>query len=368
MNETIPFLDYSEEHRLVLPNFIEAASRIVLSGRFALGPEVEAFETDYAASCGAKHAVAVNSGTSALVVALLAAGVGQGEEVIVPAMTFVATATAVLAVGATPVLVDVSPETFCLDVDRLPPALSDRTRAILPVHLYGQLADMSGITLFAQQHGLTVIEDAAQSHGASRSGRKAGSFGDAGCFSFYPGKNLGGAGEGGMVVTNDTNLAARAAKLRDWGQSKKGEYGLPGSNYRMDALQAAFLNLKLPLLDEWNAARRAVASQYNERLYPILSVTSRPRVDETNVFHIYPVFHRHRDRIRSALAARGVVTNVHYPKALHQQPALRGYRIAGDLAVSEMVAKEQLSLPIFPTMSSQQVDRVCHELAAVVDA
>jgi dTDP-4-amino-4,6-dideoxygalactose transaminase len=365
MSESVPFLDYSHEHQEILNDYLSAVSKIVTGGRFSLGPEVEAFENSFATFCGVRHAIAVNSGTSALVVALLAAGIGNGDEVVVPAMTFVATATAVLATGATPVVIDVEPGSFCLDARKLEEAITERTAAILPVHLYGQLADMDAINHFARNNGLTVIEDAAQAHGAIRNGVRAGAFADLGCFSFYPGKNLGGAGEGGIVTTNDDEYAVRSRQLRDWGQVKKGVFGLSGSNYRMDALQAAFLNLKLGALDRWNSARRNAAADYSKRLAADFTGLAQP-VDKSHVFHIYAVLHANRDSIRDLLASQGIMTGVHYPRALHEQPALVGYRKSGDLSVAEMVARQQFSLPMFPSITHEQVRRVADAMISAI--
>ena len=358
MINTIPFLDYSKEHEEIRETYLREVSDIVRSGRFSLGPHVESFEHDFAAYCGCRYAVAVNSGTAALVTALLAAGIGVGSEVIIPAMTFVATATAVLSVGAVPVLVDVGRETCCLDPEKLDAAMSERTKAIIPVHLYGRLADMDAINDFAARHGICVIEDAAQAHGAQRHGVRSGAIGNIGCFSFYPGKNLGGAGEGGIVTTSDENVARRAKGIRDWGQAKKGIYGLPGSNYRMDAMQAAFLALKLPSLDRWNADRRRIASRYARELPKDLLLASDDPLDDSHVFHIFSVFTPNRESFRKALTQAGIETGVHYPRALHQQPALGGYRVAGGLMASKNIARQQLSLPIFPAMTEGQIDRV----------
>ena len=343
---------------------MDGFARVMESGRYSLGSEVEQFEKSFAAYCGSKHAIAVNSGTSAIVVALKALGIGEGDEVIVPGMTFVATATAVRETRAVPVIIDVDPNTFCLDPNHLDAALTPATKAVLPVHLYGRLSDMSAINQFADAHGLAVVEDAAQAHGAKRDGVLAGAFGDVGCFSFYPAKNLGAFGEGGAITTNDDEVAQNARWIRDWGQVEKGRYQLEGSNYRMDALQGMVLALKLPLLNDWNEARRARAATYADRLNGVgldLAVAS-----PDHVYHLESAFHPERDEIRNRLSRKGIETGIHYPLALHQQPGLVGWRLGSALPVAERLALEQFSLPMYPSMSDDQVVTVCNAVRAIL--
>ena len=262
----IPFLDLKAQYQRIKPEIDAAIAQVVDSGHFVLGPQVAAFEERFAAYCGAKHCMALNSGTSALHLALLAAGIGAGDEVITVSMTFVATTAAILYCGAKPVFVDVDPDTWTMDPKLIEAAITPRTKAILPVHLHGLMVDMDPIIEIARRHGLVVIEDAAQSHGAEYKGRRAGSVGDVGCFSFYPGKNLGAYGEGGAVVTNNPELARRVALLRDWGQESKYNHVLPGYNYRMDGIQGAVLNVKMEYIEAWTEARRVVASHYDRLL------------------------------------------------------------------------------------------------------
>jgi dTDP-4-amino-4,6-dideoxygalactose transaminase len=262
----IPFLDLKGQYKEIKPQVDAAVARVIESAQFVLGPEVAAFEERFAAYCGVRHCVALNSGTSALHLALLAAGVGPGDEVITVSMTFVATTAAILYCGAKPVFVDVDPDTWTMDPNLLKAAITPRTKAILPVHLHGLMADMDPIIEVADRAGLIVIEDAAQAHGSEYRGRRAGSVGDIGCFSFYPGKNLGAYGEAGAAVTNSSGLARQLALLRDWGQESKYNHVLPGYNFRMDGIQGAVLNVKMAYIERWTEARRTVASHYDRLL------------------------------------------------------------------------------------------------------
>lgn len=366
MRSSIPFLDLVAQQRSIRPELHAAVTDVLDSGQYVLGETVDAFERSFAAHCGTRHAVAVNTGTSALHLALLAAGVGPGDEVVTVAMTFVATAAAILYAGATPRFVDVDPVTWTMDPVALEAAVTPRTKAIIPVHLHGRLANMAPIREIARRCGAVLIEDAAQAHGASDRGQRAGSLGDLGCFSFYPGKNLGACGEGGAVVTDVDELAAKLRMLRDWGQSERYRHVVRGFNYRMDAVQAAVLDVKLRHLDGWTAGRRAVAAAYDRRLAVRGIVRARAAGSE-HVWHVYAVRAADRDAVRRKLADAGVATGIHYPVPVHLQPAYSdlGYG-PGDLPVSERLAREFLSLPIYPELGSEQIAYVCDALEDAV--
>jgi dTDP-4-amino-4,6-dideoxygalactose transaminase len=365
----VPYLDLKAQYRSIKPEIDAAIARVLESCQFVLGPEVAAFERDFAAYCGASECIALNSGTSALHLALLAAGVGPGDEVITVPFTFVASVAAVLYAGARPVLVDIDPRSFNMDPAAIESAITPRTKAILPVHLYGQTADMDPILEVARRHGLIVIEDAAQAHGAQYKGRPAGSIGDMACFSFYPGKNLGAYGEGGAVTTNNAEYAHTIRTLRDWGQDRKYHHVLRGFNYRMEGFQGAVLGVKLRHLDRWTDARRAAVRQYNELLsgsdvqVPVEMPYAR------HVYHVYTVRSSDRDGLQSALAAEGIQTGIHYPVPAHLQPAYAdlGYG-RGSFPQSEKAANEVLSLPLFPEMTDAQIEAVCRVVQAGVHA
>ncbi len=353
----IPFLDLKAQYADIRNELDAAVLGVLASGHYVLGEEVAAFECEFAAYCGVEHAVAVNTGTSALHLALLAAGVGPGDEVVTVPFTFVATVSAVCYTGATPVFVDVDRLTLTMDPAQLEAAITPRTKAIVPVHLYGQMADMDPIVEIARRYGIPVIEDACQAHGAEYRGRRAGGIGLSGCFSFYPGKNLGACGEGGAVVTGDAGQAARLRMLRDWGQSRRYHHELKGYNYRMDALQGAILRVKLKHLDDWTEARRAHALRYANLLSGSDLVEPPSEVlDRRHVYHVYAVRSQRRDELRARLEATGIQTGLHYPVPVHLQPAHAdlGYR-AGDFPVSEAAAEAVLSLPLYPEMTQEQV-------------
>ena len=353
----IQFLDLRSQYDQIAPELETAVLATLRGGSYVLGEPVERFEEAFARYCGTRHAIAVSTGTAALHLALVAAGIGPGDEVITVPATFVATVAAITYAGATPVLVDIDPVTWCMDPALVQAAITPRTRAIMPVHLHGRLADMAAITAIARAHGLIVIEDAAQAHGARRGGA-AGSFGDMGCFSFYPGKNLGACGEGGAVVTDDDALAARLRCLRDWGQQGKYNHVLKGFNYRMDAVQGAVLGVKLPHLDAWNAARRDVANAYDAGLDPSIARAAGP-FGPDHVCHVYAIATPMRDATMAQLKQAGVPTNIHYPVPVPLQPchADLGYR-RGDFPVAEAFCDSTLSLPIHPHMDADQVTTV----------
>ncbi len=360
----IPFLDLNSQHRALELELAEAARRVILSGQFVLGENVAAFEKAFAAFCGCAHAISVNSGTSALHLALLAAGVGPGDEVITVPTTFVATVAAIQYANATTQLVDVDPKTWTMDPGLLEAAITPRTKAVIPVHLHGRLADMDVIMKIARARGLTVIEDAAQAHGAEQDGCRAGAIGDIGCFSFYPGKNLGACGEGGAVTTNRADLAARVRMLRDWGQGRKYLHVEKGFNYRLDEIQAAVLSVKLPHLETWTDMRRQAASRYDCNLADTGIMHPAPPHGRNHVYHVYAVRIPDRDTVRVRLGP-DIGTGIHYPTPVHLQPAYAdlGYK-PGDFPVSERIADETLSLPMFPGITGEQVDTVC---AALLD-
>jgi dTDP-4-amino-4,6-dideoxygalactose transaminase len=359
----IPFLDLKAQYRQIKREIDAAIARVIDSAQFVLGPEVVAFEERFAEYCGAKHCIALNSGTSGLHLALLAAGVGPGDEVITVSMTFVATVAAILYCGAKPVFVDIDPNTWTMDPALIEAAITPRTKAILPVHLHGLMADMDPIVALANRHGFVVVEDAAQSHGAEYKGRSAGSIGDIGCFSFYPGKNLGAYGEGGAVVTDDPELARQMTLLRDWGQESKYYHVLPGYNYRMDAIQGAVLNVKMDHIETWTEGRRSVAAQYNRLLAGSYCQSPAPPPHSRHVYHVYAIRVADRDHVQELLHAAGIGTSIHYPVPVHLQKAYAGlgYR-SGDLPVSEAVADQFLSLPIYAELRPEEVLQVVTEL------
>ncbi len=370
MLDPIPLLDLTAQARALGPELEAVAKAVIASGRYVLGEHVEAFERAFAARCGVAEAVAVNSGTSALHLALLGLGIGPGDEVVTVPMTFVATVAAITYAGATPVLVDIDPVTGTMDPDAFRAAITPRTRAVMPVHLHGRVADMDGINRVARAYGIAVVEDAAQAHAASRNGRPAGSLGDAACFSFYPGKNLGACGEGGALVTDDAALAQRVRVLRDWGQEEKYVHAVRGFNLRMDAMQGGFLGVKLRRLDAWTAARRRVAARYDAALggIPGLHIPAQAGPGE-HVYHVYAIRLAERARVARALAERGIGTGIHYPIPVHLQPAYAdlGYP-RGAFPASEAFAAETLSLPIYPELTGAQVDRVSGTLAEIMEA
>ena len=355
----VPYLDLGAQYRALKTEIDAAVISVLDSTQFILGPEVAAFEREFSAFCGVPECVALNTGTSALHLALLACGIGRGDEVITVPFTFVATVAAIEYAGATPVLVDVEPDYLTMDPDRLEAAITPRTKAIMPVHLFGHPAGMDAIEAVAKRHGLRVIEDAAQAHGARFQGRPCGSMGDLAGFSFYPGKNLGAYGEGGAVVTGDPALARTIRLLRSWGEERRYEHLLKGFNYRMDGIQGAILRIKLRHLEAWTEARRARAAQYASALAGTDVVVPAERPGDRHVYHVFAVRLRDRDRRRAHLEARGVQTGVHYPIPVHLQPAYRdlGYT-AGDFPVAERAAGEVLSLPIYPELTPAQVDFV----------
>jgi dTDP-4-amino-4,6-dideoxygalactose transaminase len=356
----IPFLDLQAQYASIKAELDAAVLGVLASGQYVLGEEVAAFEREFAAYCGVRNAIAVNTGTSALHLSLLSAGIKPGDEVITVPFTFVATVSAISYTGALPVFVDIDPVTFNMDAAKLEAAITERTKAIVPVHLYGQMADMDPILAIAARHGIPVIEDACQAHGAIYHGRRAGSMGLSGCFSFYPGKNLGACGEGGIIVTDSEEQAKAMRMLRDWGQEQRYHHVLKGFNYRMDGIQGAVLRVKLRHLEAWTETRRALARHYSQMLRHSSAVQApQEMAGRRHVYHIYAVRSGDRDGLRQALQAENIQTGLHYPVPVHLQRAHAdlGYR-PGDFPVSEAAANEVLSLPIHPDMTLQQVEQV----------
>jgi len=356
----IPLVDLKAQYLSIKEEIDHAVLKVLESSQFILGDEVAAFEKEFAHYCGVREAVALNSGTSALHLALLAAGIGAGDEVITVPFTFAATVAAICYTGAKPVFVDIDPESFTLDVNRVEGAITPRTKAILPVHLYGQPADTDPILELARARDIIVIEDAAQAHGAAYKGRRVGGLGDIGCFSFYPGKNLGAYGEGGMAVTNNPDYARTMRMLRDWGQEEKGRHLLKGYNYRMDGIQGAILRVKLRHLDEWTEARRSRARTYSELLSESEVKTPREMNYAAHVYHVYAIRTAGRDALKKHLLEAGVHTGVHYPLPVYMQPAYSdlGYS-RGDFPHSESAAKDVLSLPIYPELKREDIEKIC---------
>jgi len=360
----IPFVDLKAQYATIRDDVRAAIDGVLESTQFILGDAVSEFERDFAAYLGVGHAIGVGSGLDALSLALRALGIGPGDDVIVPANTFIATALGVTATGATPTLVDCREDTYEIDPELIESAITPRTKAIMPVHLYGQSADMDRILEIAAAHGLDVVEDAAQAHGTRFRGKLCGTMGRVGCFSFYPGKNLGAYGDGGMVVTDDDQIAERLRRLRNYGQSAKYVHVERGTNSRLDTIQAAVLGVKLRRLDGWNASRAANAARYMERLagggliLPVLDERS------THVYHLFVVRTPHRAELQRHLLDRGVQSLIHYPIPIHFQEAYRDLgRGPGAFPVTERLANEILSLPMFPELTEEQIDRVSDAIA-----
>jgi dTDP-4-amino-4,6-dideoxygalactose transaminase len=366
----VPFLDLKAHHAPFIDKFDRAIREVIESSAFAGGPFVEKFEEEFAAFCGSSYAIGVGNGTDALWLTLLALGIGEGDEVITVPNTFIATAEAITYCKARPVFVDVDQNTFTMNPTELEKSLTERTKAIIPVHLFGQPADMDPILDFARANGLFVVEDAAQAHGAEYKGRKAGTMGDAGSFSFYPGKNLGAFGEAGAVVTNDPELRKQIQMLRDHGQSRKYYHAMMGWNCRMDGIQAAVLSVKLRHLDEANSLRRKHALEYNRALTGIDEVlTPVEAKDARHVYHVYAVRVQERDAVLRNLQDKEVGCAVHYPVPIHLQDAGRnlGYT-KGTFPIAENLADQFLSLPMFPELTAEQIEYVADCVSEAVGA
>jgi dTDP-4-amino-4,6-dideoxygalactose transaminase len=359
----IPFVDLKAQYQGIKKEVNEAIQGVLESCQFTLGSEVAAFEKEFAAYSGARHGIGVNSGTSALHLALLAAGIGRGDEVITVPFTFMATVSAIDYTGARAVFVDIDPVTFTMDPAQVEAAITPKTKAIIPVHLYGQPADMDPILAVARRHNLVVIEDAAQAHASEYRGRRVGSLADMACFSFYPGKNLGAYGEGGMITTDKPEYDRTLRMLRDWGAEKKYQHVLKGYNYRLEGIQGAVLRVKLRHLDAWTNGRRAAAAHYDELFAGSGVATPKAATYGKHVYHIYAIRTANRAAWQDTLQAKGIQTNIHYPIPVHLLPAFAdlGHR-AGEFPHSERAANEVLSLPMFPELTRAQ----CEEVAEAV--
>lgn len=357
--DPVPYLDLPTQYDALRSDVLTALEQTCESSRFAQGPATADFEAKFAEYCGADHCVSLNSGTSALHLALRCLNVGPGDEVVTVSMSFIATAWAISYVGAKPVFVDIHPERRTMDPDKLEAAITPRTKAIIPVHLFGMPAEMDRIMAISERHGLPVIEDAAQAHGARYRGKRIGRFGQIACFSFYPTKNLGAYGEGGALITNDASIAQRARSLRHHAQSEKYLHDEIGYNYRMDSFQGAVLSIKLKHLDGWNTARVERARYYTELLKGSSYKLPADISDSECVWHCYVIGTSHRDRVRSGLQDAGIETAVHYPLPIHLQKAYAhlGHQ-AGDLPVTEALCEQCLSLPIYPELSKEKIARV----------
>jgi dTDP-4-amino-4,6-dideoxygalactose transaminase len=360
MHRVIPFVDLKTQYQGIKDEVMAAVAHVLETGQFVLGEEVGKFEQEFASYVDAKHAIALNTGTSGLHLALLAAGVGPGDEVITVPFTFVATAAAIRYTGAIPVFVDVKLDSYTMDPEQVERAITPKTKAICPVHLYGQSVDLDPILDIAKRHGLKVIEDACQAHGTEYKGRRVGAIGDVGAFSFYPGKNLGAYGEGGMAVTNDDAAAKAIRMLRDWGAEKKYYHSLKGFNYRMDGVQGAILRVKLRYLEQWTNARRSHAETYRGLLSDVKSIVLPQEMPYSrHVYHVYAVRTENRAAFIEMLQKEGVQTGIHYPIPVHLQEAHAdlGYK-RGDFPLSEQAADQVVSLPMFPEMTFSQLEAV----------
>ncbi len=351
----IPFVDLKREYAEIGEDVTTALERVVQRGWFLLGEEAESFEEAFAAYVGVEHGVSMNSGSDALFLVLKALGIQEGDEVITVAHTFISTADAIVRNGATPVFVDIDPDTYCMDPTKIEAKLSGKTKLVLPVHLYGHPAAMDAIVSVAREHRLSVVEDACQAHGATYQGHPVGRLGDAACFSFYPTKNLGAYGDGGMAVTNDSALAEKLRMARNYGQQHKHCHEFVGVNSRLDEIQAALLRVKLHHLDHWNTRRRAIAQLYTEHLRDTELILPHEHEDARSVYHLYVVRCQQRDRLQQRLSERGIQTQIHYPVPIHKQPAYAQSHRQVSLPVTEQACTEILSLPMHPFLTDDEV-------------
>jgi dTDP-4-amino-4,6-dideoxygalactose transaminase len=364
----IPFLDLKAQYKQIADEVVPMVTTAMENGAFIGGPQVKGFEEEFAAFCDSKYCVGVASGTDALRFALMAVGAGPGTEVITVPNTFIATTEAISQVGAVPVFVDIRPDTCTLDAENLEDKITGKTRAIVPVHLYGQPADMDPILAIARKHGLAMVEDACQAHGALYKQKKAGSMGQVGCFSFYPGKNLGAFGEAGAIVTQDESIAGRIKTLRDHGQKEKYFHEIEGYNGRLDAIQGGVLRIKLKRLADWNESRRKNAAYYNKRLSAIPGIQLPIEADYArSVYHLYVIHTDRRDELQRFLSEKGIATGLHYPRPLHLQNAYSHLGLKeGSFPAAENSARRLLSLPMFPELTQDQMDYVADSIKAFV--
>ena len=369
MSEKLPLVDLKAQHSVIAAEVEAAVGRVMANADFILGADGAAFEEEFATYCGVKHAVGLDSGMSALELGMRAMGIGPGDEVITPAGSFIASSSAISFTGATPVWVDVDERTYNIDPGLIEAAITERTKAVMVVHLYGQPADMDAVFDVATRHGVPVIEDACQSHGALYKGRRTGSMGAFGAFSFYPSKNLGAYGDAGALTTNDTDLADRVRMMRNYGQRAKYEHVYLAWNRRLDTMQAAVLRVKLPHLDAWNESRRRAALLYGELLAGCAVGLPHSSPDIEHVHHLYVIQVDDRDRLQADLAGRGIGSGIHYPLPIHLQDAYRGAGFGlNSFPVSEAAAKRVLSLPMYPEMTEKDVQRVAAAVRELVSA
>jgi dTDP-4-amino-4,6-dideoxygalactose transaminase len=355
----IPFVDLKAQYRSIKPEIDAAVISVLESAQFVLGSAVQSFEKAFATYAGTAHAIGTSTGTSALHLALCAAGIGRGDEVITTPFTFVATVSAIDYTGAKPVFVDIDPETFLIDPSKIEAAITPRTKAILPVHLHGRPVNIAPLMELARRRGLVVIEDAAQAHGAEYGGKRVGSMGDMACFSFYPGKNLGAYGEGGAVTTDNADYAKKIRLLRDWGAEKKYHHDLKGFNYRLEGVQGAVLGVKMKYIEAWTDARRRVAARYDELLAASPYGLPQAIGNARHVYHVYAIRHPKRNALQEYLESRGIGTGIHYPIPVHLQRSFAelGHK-PGDFPHAEKVASEVLSIPMYPELTHEQQDQV----------
>jgi len=364
----IPLVDLKAQYQSIKPEIDAAVIAVLETSSFVLGPAVADFEKRFAPYCGVKHAACVNTGTSALHLAMRVLNIGAGDEVIAPAMTFIATVAAVDYTGARPVLIDVDPVTCTMDPSKIEAAITPRTKAILPVHLYGQCADMDPILAIAQKHGIPVVEDCAQAHGAEYKGRRAGSMGILGCFSFYPGKNLGAYGEGGAVVTNNAGLDKMVRILRDWGCGSRYHHDFKGYNYRMEGIQGAVLGVKIKYIERWTEARRQAAAYYREKLAGVPGVRMTGEgAERRHVYHIFAVLVKNRDAVVQKMQDVGIGVGIHYPIPVHLQKCFTelGYQ-TGVFPIAEQIGNQEMTLPLYPEITTAQMDEVIAALKNAV--
>lgn len=355
----VKFVDLKAQYQSIKPEIDAAINRVLENTSFILGPDVERFEEDFAKYCGTKYAVGLNSGTSALFLALRALGIGPEDEVITQANTFIATAAAISAAGATPVFADINPRTYQIDVQDLGRRITPKTKAIIPVHLYGALGPIEEVVALAKKHGLYVLEDACQAHGAVRNGKRAGAFGDIAAFSFYPGKNLGAYGDAGAVTTNNEELAKKIKVLRDHGASRKYFHDVVGYNMRMEGIHGAVLDVKLPHLEDWSKKRRERAAEYHRLLSDAPEIILPEITSKDHVFHLFVIRTKKRDELQKYLKSAGIQTNIHYPVPIHLQKAYAGLGLgAGSYPKTELIAGEILSLPMYPEITQEQIEYV----------